>query len=200
VTGTVPRGGQCTPALPGAFVAEVGATAEEPCPVGTYSDGFGAVACTPAPVGTYVPVAGTADPLPCASATSEGATSCDDAGTDEAAAAVPILAESTGADAGGSGWVIAVVALAVALLVGFLHLQGVIAVPGLPGGPGVDRVRRPSAADRRRVRPVDRRGRPAAPASPARSTAGSEVLEWSEYDPALDDVPPDTEPPVPPRG
>ena len=199
VTGTVPRGGQCTPALPGAFVAEVGATAEEPCPAGSYSAEFGAAACEPAPVGTYVPVAGTADPLPCASATTEGATSCADAGGagDEAVAIAAPISE-VGADGGGLGFagVLGAVVLALAVLVGFLHVQGVIAIPGLAGGP-TTRVPRPSRASRRRPRPVDRSGRPAAPA-PSAPAAASDVLEWSEYDPALDDGPPD--PPPAPRG
>jgi hypothetical protein len=97
--------------------------------------------------------------------------------------------------------VLGAVVLALGVLVGLLHLQGVIALPGVPGGP-VDRAPRAPRRDPRR-RAVDRAGRPlvsrpTTPAAPpSAAPSGPDVLEWSEYDPALDDLPPD--PPPAPR-
>jgi hypothetical protein len=75
-TGTSRAGSTCTPASPGNFVAEAGATAQEPCPIGTYSDGFGATECTLAPVGTFVGAVGAMDPVPCPGAMEPGMIEC----------------------------------------------------------------------------------------------------------------------------
>ena len=74
--GVVPTASSCTPASPGTFVAEAGATEEVECPAGTYSGVFGATECTPADVGFYVPAAGASSQLPCASASEPGASTC----------------------------------------------------------------------------------------------------------------------------
>lgn len=74
--GLVPTASSCTPAAPGTFVAEAGATEEVACPAGTYSGAFGATECTPAEVGFYVPATGASSQLPCQSATEPGAATC----------------------------------------------------------------------------------------------------------------------------
>ena len=135
-TGTSRAGSSCTPASPGAFVALPGASAEEPCPPGTYSDGFGATECTIAPAGTFVAGAGAMDPIPCPGATEPGLTECPEV------VAVPVLeadAESAGSRSV-AWWVGGLLLVLTAGGAGFVLLQrrtGVL-VAGGPGTSGAD--------------------------------------------------------------
>jgi len=164
-TGTAGAGSSCTPASPGAFVAGAGATAEEQCSPGTYSDSFGATACLPAPVGTFVAGSGAMDPVLCPGALEPGLTSCPDE-----LAAAPEPAETTsGATpwwwwAGGLALVLAAGGGAGAFLLLRRRAGSFAGTEGMAG---------PSSAP---------------PASPV------EVLEWDEaldggLDGALDDEP-----------
>jgi hypothetical protein len=117
-------------------VALPGATAEETCPPGTYSDGFGATECTIAPAGTFVAGAGAMDPIPCPGATEPGLTECPEV------VAVPVL-ESDAESAGSRSvawWVGGLSLVLAAGGAGFVLLQrrtGVL-VAGGPGTSGVD--------------------------------------------------------------
>jgi alpha-tubulin suppressor-like RCC1 family protein len=61
-TGSLP----CTPASPGNFVADVGATAQTPCALGSFSAVSGATACTLASPGSFVPTTGATAQTLCA--------------------------------------------------------------------------------------------------------------------------------------
>lgn len=61
LTGKAP----CTLAGPGQFVSGVGATAQTPCPLGSFSSLSGATECTIAPRGTYVATLGATSAKPC---------------------------------------------------------------------------------------------------------------------------------------
>lgn len=60
----------CNPALPGTFVATVGATAATDCDLGTYQSLAGQVECLRAPVGSYVDVTGAVAATACPVGTS----------------------------------------------------------------------------------------------------------------------------------
>jgi hypothetical protein len=94
--GLIPNASSCTPASPGTFVAEAGASEEVACEPGTYSAVFGATECTAASIGFYVPEAGSSAQLPCPSASEPGAATCDavlavDASTGSSGRLLPIL-------------------------------------------------------------------------------------------------------------
>jgi hypothetical protein len=94
--GLIPNASSCTPASPGTFVAEAGASEEVACEPGTYSAVFGATECTAASIGFYVPEAGASAQLPCPSASEPGAATCDavlavDSTTGSSGRLLPIL-------------------------------------------------------------------------------------------------------------
>lgn len=69
----------CTPAAPGSYVADAGATEATQCPAGTYSPVEGATSCTQAPAGSFVSDAGASSASACPAGTYssvEGAVSC----------------------------------------------------------------------------------------------------------------------------
>lgn len=130
--GAIPPGGSCTPAAPGSFVGEAGATEETPCEPGSYSSLFGATSCTPASAGSFVPTAGATSQLPCPAATEPGAATCDEA----------VLASEDGGS--GSGLLRPVLVALAALLVvagtfAVLRQRGLLGGRRpLPASPGFD--------------------------------------------------------------
>jgi hypothetical protein len=189
-TGTSRAGSTCTPASPGTFVAEPGATAETPCPAGTYSDDFGATECTPAPIGTFVAQVGAMDPMPCPGAMESGMTECPEV---IAMPAVEEILDPTSSTpvwwwivgltlavaAGGAGFVL--VQRRTGALDAAVSFDGAGAAT-LTDLPGIDATRMDLPA----VAPTA----PTAPAAP-------DVLEWDE---ALDGRPDEQGPPPAPRG
>jgi len=159
------------------FVALAGATAAEPCPPGSFSDGFGATECTIAPVGTFVSTAGAMDPMPCPGATEPGLTICPEL------IATPAVGETPEPSSGTPVWVWAV-GLLLALGAGgagFVVLQRRSgALLDADPGPSVAREATPPA-------------RPWADPSLA-SGHSADVLEWDE---ALDGGPEDAAGPPP---
>ena len=181
-TGTSRAGVSCTPASPGTFVADAGATAEEPCPAGTFSDTFGATACTPAPVGSYVATTGAMDPAPCPGATEPGATECPE--TVAAPEAQSVVEPDSSTSVG--WWIGGLVLVLAAGGAGFVLVQrrtGILTA-SVDGAAGAG----PSTLTR--LRGLDTTAAPAAPAVPP----APEVLEWDE---ALDGRPDDDPPPQP---
>jgi hypothetical protein len=174
-TGTIPPGSTCTPARPGTVAAGPGATVEEECPPGTYSDVFGGSVCSIAPAGTFVAGPGGIDPVPCETAVTPGAAVC-----------APPVAAATAAPTAASGSSSGSTMLLIVL--GLVMAVGVVAVVIL-----------------QRLRPdllprASRSGTGTIPtASPRAPSVGRQpgddgTLEWDE---AFDD--PDTEPPPAPR-
>lgn len=168
--GLVPTASSCTPASPGTFVAEAGASEEVECPAGTYSGVFGATACTPADVGSYVPTAGSSSQLPCPSATDPGAATCD--------------AALAAADTGSSGRLLPLMVAFVAVLVAvgafvLLRQRGLLGARALPSRgdawAGFDDVRDlddrdPGPQWTQRLPDAEPRGPASPPEPPARPT------------------------------